>query len=304
MKQDLIIETVELTRRFGFVMAVNQVNLQVPVGSIFGFLGPNGAGKTTTIRMLLGLVNPDCGEIRLFGRPFTRSNWQTLIQVGALVECPSLYPNLTGWENLEACRRLVNAPRQNVSEVLESVNLTDDADRVVKDYSLGMRQRLGIAIAMLNKPALLLLDEPTNGLDPAGIQEMREIIRELPNRQGVTVFLSSHLLSEIEQIADYIGIIHKGHLLFQGSLEELQSQRNPILHLGCNQPERAQQLLLDAGWRVRRNGTPGLLVEVNGNSDVAYINKQLLNQNIIVFHLQIDQPNLEDTFLQLTHSKV
>ncbi len=303
MKFSMIIETEKLSRRFGAVMAVNQVNLQVPLGSIYGFLGPNGAGKTTTIRMLLGLITPSHGKIRMFGAPFTRRNWQTLERVGALVETPSLYPNLTGRENLEACRRLVGAPHENINEVLESVKLTHDANRVVKGYSQGMRQRLAIAMALLNKPALLMLDEPTNGLDPAGIQEMRETIRELPNRQGVTVFLSSHLLGEVEQVADHIGIIQEGRMLFQGSLKSLQAQRNPILHLGSDQPDRAQQLLLDAGWRVRRNGKPGLLVEVNGNSDAALINKQLLTQNIKVFQLQIDQPDLEDIFLQLTQTK-
>jgi ABC-2 type transport system ATP-binding protein len=303
VKHDFIIETEKLSRRFGQVAAVNQVDLQVPPGSVYGFLGPNGAGKTTTIRMLLGLINPDAGQIRLFGSPFTRHNWPTLAKIGALVETPSLYPNLTGRENLEALRRLIKAPRENIDDVLDNVRLEHDANRPVRGYSMGMRQRLAIAMALLNKPALLILDEPTNGLDPAGIQEMRETIRELPTRQGVTVFLSSHLLGEVEQMASHIGIIHEGRLLFQGSLVELQGQRNPILHLGSDQPERAQQILMEGGWRVRRNGRPGLLVEVNGNSDAAYINKQLLAQGLNVFQLQIDQPNLEDTFLQLTQSK-
>jgi ABC-type multidrug transport system ATPase subunit len=302
-KYNYIIETEKLTRCFGDVLAVELVDLQVPLGSVYGFLGPNGAGKTTTIRMLLGLIKPNRGKISLFGRPYTRRDWQALARVGALVETPSLYPNLTGRENLEVCRRLIQAPYENIAEVLESVKLTRDANRLVKGYSQGMRQRLGIALAMLSKPALLILDEPTNGLDPAGIQEMRETIRELPNRQGVTVFLSSHLLGEVEQVASHIGIIHKGRLIFQGSLKELQAQRNPILHLSSDQPDRAQQILLDAGWRVRRNGKPGLLVEVNGDSDAALINKQLMTQNIKVFQLNIDQPDLEDIFLQFTQPK-
>lgn len=302
-KFNFIIETEKLTRCFGAVVAVNQVDLRVPLGSVYGFLGPNGAGKTTTIRMLLGLISPHYGKIHLFGRPFTRQNWQIFAQVGALVEAPSLYPNLTGRENLEVSRRLFNAPRKNIDEVLESVNLTRDANRLVKGYSQGMRQRLGIALALLNKPVLLILDEPTNGLDPAGIQEMREMIRGLPSQQGVTVFLSSHLLGEVEQVASHIGIIHQGKMIFQGSLKELQAQRNPILHLGCDQPDHAEQLLLDAGWRVRRNGKPGLLVEVNGNSDASLINKQLMTQNIKVFQLNIDQPDLEDIFLQFTQTE-
>ncbi len=303
LKFNYIIETEKLTRWFGDVLAVEQVDLQVQLGSVYGFLGPNGAGKTTTIRMLLGLITPNRGNIRLFGMPYTRRNWDALARVGALVESPSLYPNLTGWENLEVSRRLIDAPHENIKAALDSVKLTRDANRLVKGYSQGMRQRLGIALAMLNKPALLILDEPTNGLDPAGIQEMRETIRELPSRQGVTVFLSSHLLGEVEQVASHIGIIHKGRMLFQGSLKDLQAQRNPILHLGSDQPDRAEQILLDAGWRVRRNGKPGLLVEVNGDSDAALINKQLMTQNIKVFQLNIDQPDLEDIFLQFTQSK-
>src|SRR5262245_53764669 len=219
------IETDGLTRRFGSQLAVENLNLTAPEAGVYGFLGPNGAGKTTTIRMLLGLIRPDAGEVRLFGAPLAADRRSLMRLVGALVETPSLYPHLTGRENMEITRRLLNAPGKSIDNALEVVKLAQDANRRVREYSLGMRQRLGLALALLNKPKLLILDEPTNGLDPAGIHEMRDLIRRLPEEFGATVFLSSHLLSEVEQLATHIGIIHEGSLLFQGTLAELQAQR-------------------------------------------------------------------------------
>ncbi len=212
-----VIETRALSRRFGAQVAVDDLNLLVPSAGVYGFLGPNGAGKTTAIRMLLGLIRPDAGEVRLFGQPLNSKHRVLMSRVGALVEAPSLYAHLTGRENLEVTRRLLGSPRHLIDVALETIKLTRDANRRVREYSLGMRQRLGLALALLNKPELLILDEPTNGLDPAGIHEMRDLIRRLPEEFGVTVFLSSHLLSEVEQIAGHIGIIHESKLLFQGS---------------------------------------------------------------------------------------
>src|SRR5262245_58240224 len=219
------IETRRLTRRFGTQLAVDDLNLSAPEAGVYGFLGPNGAGKTTTIRMLLGLIRPDAGEVWLFGAPLAANRQSLMRRVGALVEVPSLYPHLTGRENLEVTRRLLGGPRELIDRALDIVKLTADSHRRVREYSLGMRQRLGLALALLNKPELLILDEPTNGSDPAGIHEMRDLIRRLPAEFGITVFLSSHLLSEVEQIAGHIGIIHQGRLLFQGTLPELQAQR-------------------------------------------------------------------------------
>src|SRR5215207_6839601 len=225
---ECLIETCGLTRRFGDRVAVDKLNLSVPAADVYGFLGPNGAGKTTAIRMLLGLIRPNAGEVRLFGVHVDRRNRASLMRrVGALVESPSLYPHLTGRENLEVTRRLLGSPRNLIEVALDTIKLTKDADRRVREYSLGMRQRLGLALALLNNPKLLILDEPTNGLDPAGIHEMRDLIRRLPEEFGVTVFLSSHLLGEVEQIATHIGIINEGHLLFQGALAELQSKQQP-----------------------------------------------------------------------------
>jgi len=295
-----IVETSGLTRRFKNILAVDDLALRVPVGSVYGFLGPNGAGKTTTIRMLLGLIHPDKGQVFLFGQPFTRRDWRLLAGIGALVESPSLYPHLTGRENLEVTRRLLDAPREKIDTALASVHLQQDANRLVKGYSMGMRQRLGLALALLNDPALLILDEPTNGLDPAGIQEMREVIQRLPHTHGVTVFLSSHLLSEVEQVATHIGIINQGKFLFQGTLDELHMQCSPRLYLRTDRVEDSCLIIQEAGWTVHRNGRPEVVVDVNGSADAATINRMLIESGINVIHLDVRQPTLEETFLQLT----
>lgn len=298
--QKYIIETRRLTRRFGTQLAVDDLNLQAPEAGVYGFLGPNGAGKTTAIRMLLGLIRPDAGEVHLFGLPVAANRQQLMRRVGALVEAPSLYPHLTGRENLEVTRRLLGAPRALVERALDQIELTADAHRRVREYSLGMRQRLGLALALLNKPELLILDEPTNGLDPAGIHEMRDLIRRLPAEFGVTVFLSSHLLSEVEQIASHIGIIHEGRLLFQGTLSELQDAHRAQLTLGVNQSDEAIHCLTAAGWSVQRRNDGLLSVNATSSEDAVRINNLLISQRLEVFHLAQAQTSLEDIFLTLT----
>lgn len=298
---DFLIQTNKLTRRFGARVAVDELNLSVPAAGVYGFLGPNGAGKTTAIRMLLGLIRPNAGEVRLFGVHATAGNRASLMQrVGALVESPSLYPHLTGRENLEVTRRLLGAPRNLIDLALDTVTLSKDADRRVREYSLGMRQRLGLALALLNKPELLILDEPTNGLDPAGIHEMRDLIRRLPDEFGVTVFLSSHLLSEVEQIASHIGIIHEGRLLFQGALSELQTKQQTQLIVGVKQIDAAIDCLTKAGWSVHRNVDGLLSVAARTSDDAISVNKLLVDHHLEVFHIALAQPSLEDIFLTLT----
>jgi len=272
----------------------------VPAAGVYGFLGPNGAGKTTAIRMLLGLIRPHAGEVHLFGAPVARNRASVMRRVGALVESPSLYPHLTGRENLEVTRRLLGAPRNLIDLALDTVRLTQDANRRVREYSLGMRQRLGLALALLNKPKLLILDEPTNGLDPAGIHEMRDLIRRLPDEFGVTVFLSSHLLSEVEQIAGHIGIIHEGKLLFQGPLTELQRRQQPLLIVGVKQRTEAIDCLVNAGWTVNTNGDSMISVLAKTSDDASRINKLLVGHQFDVFHVALTQPSLEDIFLTLT----
>jgi ABC-2 type transport system ATP-binding protein len=297
-----LIETRGLTRRFGDQLAVDDLSLQAPGAGVYGFLGPNGAGKTTAIRMLLGLLRPDAGEVHLFNAPLLANRSALMSRVGALVEAPSLYPHLTGRENLEVTRRMLGAPRTLIDRALEIVKLTQDAHRRVREYSLGMRQRLGLSLALLNKPELLILDEPTNGLDPAGIHEMRELLRRLPAEFGVTVFLSSHLLSEVEQIASHIGIIHQGRLLFQGTLSELQQQHRAQLTVGVNQTEQAITRLNSAGWKVER-GVDGLLsVSTDTAADAAKVNALLVSGGCEVFHLASAPVSLEDIFLKLTRT--
>src|SRR5687768_199639 len=256
--ENFVIATDQLTRRFGALTAVDHLDLHVPQGAVYGFLGPNGSGKTTTIRMLLGLIRPNAGSVRLFDQSLHEKRINLLRRVGALVETPSLYPHLTGRENLEVTRRLIGGvPRSRIDAVLHTVRLEAAANRLAKGYSLGMKQRLGLALALLSEPALLILDEPTNGLDPAGIGEMRDLIREMPEKHGITVFLSSHLLSEVEQIASHIGIVHRGKLVFEETLASLQAQREEYLALGVDQLEEAQRILGEAGWTIQpsSNGT-------------------------------------------------
>lgn len=302
-EQHYLIETRGLRRCFGAQVAVDDLNLLVPAAGVYGFLGPNGAGKTTAIRMLLGLIRPDAGEVRLFGQPLRPNHRELMSRVGALVEAPSLYPHLTGRENLEVTRRLLGSPRNLIDLALDTVRMTRDAHRRVREYSLGMRQRLGLALALLNKPDLLILDEPTNGLDPAGIHEMRDLIRRLPDEFGVTVFLSSHLLSEVEQIAGHIGIIHESKLLFQGPLAELQKKQQTELTVGVTKQQEAIDCLVNAGWSVeRRNGL--LSVSAAAPEDAALVNRLLVDHDLNVFHLALSQRSLEDIFLTLTNGQV
>ena len=303
-----LIETRGLTRRFGARVAVNKLDLSVPSAGVYGFLGPNGAGKTTAIRMLLGLIRPDHGEVRLFGaavagKSVKGNRANVMRRVGALVESPSLYPHLTGRENLEVTRRLLGARRNLIDHALDTVKLTQDADRRVREYSLGMRQRLGLALALLNQPELLILDEPTNGLDPAGIHEMRDLIRRLPDEFGVTVFLSSHLLSEVEQIASHIGIIHEGKLLFQGPLAELQTKQQTQLIVGVKQLDTASETLTNAGWPVTRTVDGMLCVAARTSDDAISVNKLLVDHRCDVYHIALSQPSLEDIFLTLTSNQ-
>lgn len=220
-----IIETKNLTKGSGEQMRVNKLDLAIPEGCVYGFLGPNGAGKTTTLKLLLGLLKPTDGTIIFFGQKMTEQNRLSIIRhTGSLIESPSYYGHLTGLENLQIMAKLKKVPAAEIEKVLHTVRLYEQKDKKVKQYSLGMKQRLGIAMALLGNPRILILDEPTNGLDPAGIQEMREFIKDLPMTHQMTVIVSSHLLSEVEQMADMVGIIHHGELVFQGTMATLEAQ--------------------------------------------------------------------------------
>lgn len=296
---EMVIETNALTRRYGKRTAVDRVDLCVPRGEIYGFLGPNGAGKTTTIRMLLGLIRPTAGTVRLFGENFHRHRMSVLRRVGSLVESPSYYGHLTGAENLEVVRQLLGAPKKRIAEALEIVRLTEAADRPVKGYSLGMKQRLGIAIALLGHPELLILDEPTNGLDPAGIQEMRRLIKDMPRKYGMTVLVSSHLLSEIDQIATQVGIIHEGRLIFQDRIEALRQKSGPRTAIGVDRMREARAVLEGSGWRPHIED--GLLwLDETEPEQVSRVNALLVKNGFSVYRLEEVKPSLEKVFLELT----
>lgn len=244
---EYVVQTSDLSKKFGDEYAVKNLHLTIPKGEIYGFLGPNGAGKSTTIRMLLGLMKPSSGNIQIFNQDLRKNRIQILQKVGALVEQPSYYPHLTAYENLEVLRKIFALPTKRIYEVLEIVNLSDVANKKVKGFSLGMKQRLGIAAALLNEPQLLILDEPTNGLDPAGIIEIRQLIQRLPEEYGMTVFLSSHLLSEIEQVATRVGVIVKGRMIFQEPIESILSIAKPKFQIRVENTEQAKRTLLSKG---------------------------------------------------------
>ncbi|MFU0538262.1 ABC transporter ATP-binding protein [Gardnerella vaginalis] len=217
-----IVTTEHLTKKYKSFIAVNDVSLHIRKGSIYGFLGPNGAGKSTTMKMLLGLTAPTKGVFTIDGKRFPADRIPILKEIGSFIESPSFYANLTGRENLDIIRRILELPKSAVDDALELVGLSEFGDRLAKKYSLGMKQRLGLAGALLGRPPILILDEPTNGLDPSGIHEIRNLIKSLPDLYDCTILISSHMLSEIELIADDIGILNHGHLLFEGSLDELR----------------------------------------------------------------------------------
>lgn len=305
MTTTAIIETHHLSKKYGSVLRVSDLSLRVPEGCIYGFLGPNGAGKSTTLKMILGLVRPTGGDISVFGLPMSsRRRLRILKQVGSLIESPSYYGHLTGEENLRIVQTMRGVPARHIQEVLEIVRLADQKNKRVAHYSLGMKQRLGLAAALLGYPKLLILDEPTNGLDPAGIQEMRELIKALPARFGMTVLVSSHLLSEIDQMADHVGIIREGELVFQDSLAALHSRSKHHLALRTNDNARAQALLQERHLHVSDEGD-GYLTLPLLSDDTTMALVQLMNaQGVGVLRLEERQKSLEDIFLELTGKAV
>ena len=280
------IETTALTRRFKRHLAVDAVSMTVPDQAVYGFLGRNGAGKTTTLKMLLGLIRPSGGTARVGGVDVTGDRIGAARKVGALLEAHGFYGNLSGRENLDLTRRLIGLPRAEIDRVLEVVEMTDHARRRVSDYSLGMRQRLGLARAMLGAPPVLVLDEPTNGLDPDGIADMRRFLGELPARTGATVLLSSHLLGEIEQTATHVGIIHEGRLVLEGELARLKAELAPEIAVETDDPARAAELAAARGFSVLRSPdriVAGLKPGEDPRAASAALNRALVEADIAVF---------------------
>lgn len=298
---DIVIATHGLTKRFSGKTAVDGISLTVPRGAVYAFLGPNGAGKSTSIRMLLGLLTPTSGSLTLFGRSLSTDRSEILRRTGSLVENPSVYPHLTAEENLDIPRRLLGAPKTDVDRVLAIVGLTYARRKLVRQFSLGMRQRLGLAQALLGKRELLILDEPTNGLDPAGINEMRELVRSLPGEHGITVLLSSHLLGEVEQVATDVGILSRGHLVFQGTVAEIGRRRHSQLRVRTNSAAAAVATLAANGFVATIDARDVIL---DATIAPAAINRVLVENGHDVSHLAIETASLEDVFLTMTEAEV
>ena len=295
-----VVETRGLCKQYGSALRVNHLDLTVPEGAVYGFLGPNGAGKSTTLKLLLGLARPTAGEIAVFGRPMgPRTRMETLRQVGSLIESPSYYGHLTGAENLHIVQTLRGAPERDIGEVLRIVRLDGQKGKRTAHYSLGMKQRLGLAAALLGFPRLLILDEPTNGLDPAGIQEMRELIRSLPGRFGMTVVVSSHLLSEIDQMADHVAIIREGELVFQDTLEALHRRSRHHLALRTTNNAVARNMLEEQSVPCREE-EGYLILPILSDELAAQLTRLLAERRLGIIRLEERQKSLEDIFLELT----
>ena len=295
-----VIETKALCKQYGPHTAVDHVELHVPQGCVYGFIGPNGAGKSTTMKMLLGLIHPTAGRGRLLGQELTeKSRLPLLRQTGSLIESPAGYLHLTAQENLEIVADLKGVPHKDIGRVLDIVHLTQDRNRRVGQYSLGMKQRLGIAMALLGSPKLLILDEPTNGLDPAGIQEMRALIRNMPAATGATVLISSHLLGEMEQMVEQVGIIDHGHILFEGPLTELQRHSRGNVTLRLLDPAKAAPILRANGLTAHSDSCVVTLPPLQ-DALLADLVQKLAACGAGVVELTPRTKTLEEIFLSLT----
>lgn len=294
------IETVGLTYKFGSQTVVKDLSLQVPKGSIYGFLGPNGAGKTTTIKILLNLLKSPKDQVFIFGKEINTNRIASLKRMGALVEQPAIYTHLTGKENLVNRCILLGINKSKSKEMLGVVGLTDAADKKAGNYSLGMKQRLGIALALISNPELLLLDEPTNGLDPNGIIEIRNLMIDLTTKHGKTILVSSHLLAEIERTATHVGIINKGELLFQGTINDLQNLSKPIVKIEVDDVAIAKNVLITAGAEVIAEDEQAISIAFKGKEDMGKINTLLVQNNITVYSLAKEKKDLENLFLDIT----
>jgi len=292
----------DLSKKYDDRLAVSHINFEVPLGIVCGFVGPNGSGKTTTMRMLLGLITPTTGQGHILGEPIEHPE-KYLSRVGAMIEGPAFYPALSGYENLMVLAKLGGFPIERVQQLLDKVGLGDRGKSKFKTYSLGMKQRLGIAAALLPDPKLLMLDEPTNGLDPEGIQEVRALLRDLAN-EGTTVFVSSHLLSELEIISDYIVMLRKGEIVFAGPIGELMAQQQPTIiakSLQHSDLQKIVEIAEAAGHHaVIRNDSVHVLAEMDW---APVLNKAAFDAGITLAQLAPQLPNLEETFFEMTGDK-
>lgn len=295
-----VVKTTSLTKQYHGKNVVSELDLCVPEGCIYGFLGPNGAGKSTTMKMILGLTKPTHGNITVLGRTVNQKNRIELLKnTGSLIESPAYYGHLSGRENLELIASLKRVPEKQIDDVLRIVHLADQQQKKVNHYSLGMKQRLGLAASLLGYPKLLLLDEPTNGLDPTGIQEMRELVCSLPQKYGMTVLVSSHLLAEIDQMATHVGIINHGSLIFQDRLSVLHEHSHSRMKLLTTDNVLAFQVLRQAGLPVAPQRNRLIYINSMDSAVILRAGKLLYKSNIGILRLEEEQKSLEDIFLSL-----
>lgn len=282
---------------------LNNINLNVPEGSIYGFLGPNGAGKTTTLRLILGLIKKQKGEIEIFGKAFDKHRIEILSKIGSLIESPSLYGHLTAVENLKVWQKVYQSPENRIAEILQMVGLAHTGRKKAGQFSLGMKQRLGIAVALLHSPSLLILDEPTNGLDPSGIVEMRELLKTLNHQHGITIIISSHLLAEIEKLVTDVGIINKGSMLFESSLTDLMKRQQQASTIYFDTNNNAQALQLMHQQKIEAQIEKERIVAAQlSKQTIAQINHSLVNNGIEVYGIRAVENDLESIFMNLTNN--
>ena len=297
-----VLQIKNLQKEFKDTQVVNLSSLSVQQGEIYGFLGPNGAGKTTTMKMILSLISRTAGEIEVFGQPIGTDK-QYLNQIGSMIEEPSYYPNLTGYENLLVFQKILGFDKKNIQETLKIVGLDQPKNKkkLVKDYSLGMKQRLALAFALVKKPRLLILDEPTNGLDPAGIHEIRELIIKLAKEQGITVFISTHILSEVEHIADRVGIINHGQLVYEGEIRKIQS--NKWLEVRGDFRDRREvisQVLFGDPCKMLEIQEDKLKLTNLADQQISSLLRDLIVEKVPIYEVKQEQETLESIFLNLT----
>ena len=294
------VQTQALVHRYGDDLVLDGIDLQVPRGGIYGFLGPNGAGKTTTLRLLLGLLRKQQGDITIFGQHLDRDRTGLLRRIGSMIESPSFYDHLTARENLALLQKVYRCPRARIDETLALVGLADTGRKRTGQFSLGMKQRLGLAVALMHEPELLILDEPTNGLDPNGIVEMRALLQRLNRELGITLLVSSHLLPEIEKLATHVGIIHRGRLMFQGTIRELHQRRHQIraIVLRTDDDRAALSLLTDAGHAPTRT-EDHITLPALPPQEIATLNRMLVSAGIGVHEIAVERTDLERIFMDI-----
>jgi ABC-2 type transport system ATP-binding protein len=300
------IETKNLTYSFSEKeIVLNNINIQVPEGSIYGFLGPNGAGKTTTLKLVLGLLKKQKGEICFFGKSFSANRIQVLSRVGSLIESPSIYTHLTARENMLVWQRIYNCPKERIEEVLNIVDLGGTKKKKAGKFSLGMKQRLSIAIALLHEPEVLILDEPTNGLDPSGILEIRELLIRINKEKKTTIVISSHLLSEIEKLVTHVGIINQGSLMFQGTLEELhiKQSQNSTVQFETNNNTRTQEILKECKLESTARDGKVIIAKLE-RPEIARLTRLLVEEGIDVYSVSTVKNDLESIFIDLTKKAI